>query len=104
MPWVNGFKQEIETIASNVFNEEADISNIVKRKKNNKLPTKQLSSTLSLFLQSEEHTILTTIDKSLQSQGRSMDTYIYDGGLVRMLKDEQEFPSFQPSFESVKKM
>lgn len=91
MPFVVGFRQELDTIANNVFNFENDIKDIVAKKRKKNI-TQKLSCVLSLFLQGEEHKILMAIDKSLQSQGRSMDTYIYDGGLVRKFKDENEFP------------
>jgi hypothetical protein len=53
---------------------------------------KKLSSCLSLVLQSEEHKILMAIDSFLISNGRMMDAFIFGGGLVRRLKDEDEFP------------
>ncbi len=91
LPFVVGFRQEIENIAINVYNSEKDIMDIVSRKKKKHIKQKH-SCVLSLFLQGEEHKILMAIDKSLQNQGRCMDTFIYDGGLVRRLKDEVQFP------------
>lgn len=91
MPFINGFRQEIENIAINVFNCEKDITDVVIRKRKKNI-TQKRSCVLSLYLQSEEHKILTEIDKSLQTQGRFMDTYIFDGGLVRRVTDETEFP------------
>lgn len=91
LPFVIGFRQEMENIANNVNNKEKDITDIVSKKRKKTIAQKR-SSVFSLFLQSEEHKILTEIDKSLSTQGRSMDTYIFDGGLVRRLKDETEFP------------
>lgn len=43
-------------------------------------------------VQNEERLILMVIDSSLRSQGRNMDVFIHDGGLVRKLENEQEFP------------
>jgi len=43
-------------------------------------------------VQNEERLILMAIDASLKSQGRSMDVFIHDGGLVRKLENELEFP------------
>jgi hypothetical protein len=91
-PFVNAFRQELENIANNVYNNEKDISDVVAKKRKKNI-TQKKSCVLSLFLQSEEHKILIAIDKSLQTQGRLMDTFIFDGGLVRKLKDEIEFPN-----------
>jgi hypothetical protein len=92
MPFIDDFKQELQIIANNVWMSFTEISDIVKRKKK-KTQQQKISSCLSLYLQSEEHRILMAIDEALKMQGRCLDTYIYDGGLVRKLKDENELPS-----------
>lgn len=105
LDWVIGFRQELETIAKNVYNNETDISTIISRKRKKTIQQKH-SCALSLYLQSEEHKILMAIDRSLASQGRNMDVYIYDGGLVRKLKDEEELPEsiLKKCEEDVKEM
>lgn len=47
---------------------------------------------LSYILQTEERRILYLIDESLRIQGRSMDVLIFDGGLVRRMNGEVDFP------------
>jgi hypothetical protein len=91
LPFVVGLKDELHRIATNVWSSYADVSNVVARKKK-KSQERKMSSCLSLVLQSEEHKILMAIDNSLKRQGRNMDTFIFDGGLVRRLKDETELP------------
>jgi hypothetical protein len=91
LPYIEGLKGELNQIASNVWSAYPEVSGVVSRKKK-KTQQAKLSSCLSLVLQSEEHKILMSIDDSLKSQGRSMDTFIFDGGLVRRLKDETELP------------
>ena len=51
------------------------------------------ASCLSLFIQNEERLVLQCIDESLHSLNRSMDVLIFDGGLVRKLQNETEFPT-----------
>lgn len=92
LPFVVSFKQELQTIANNVWMTFTEISDIVKRKKK-RTEQQKVSSCLSLFLQGEEHKILMAIDEALKIEGRSMDTYIFDGGLVRKLSDENELPA-----------
>lgn len=91
LPFISTFKDELQNIAKNVWASCTDISDIVKRKKK-KTEQQKIASCLSLFLQTEEHKVLMSIDEALRMQNRSMDTYIYDGGLVRRLPDEEELP------------
>lgn len=49
-------------------------------------------SALALVLQSEEHTCLEVIEKTLTAQGRSLDMPIHDGGRVLKLENEVSFP------------
>lgn len=91
LPYIVGLKAELDAIAANVYGSYTHVSDVVRRKKK-KTQQQKLSSTLSLVLQSEEHTILMAIDMFLLTQGRSMDCFVFDGGLVRRLKDEAVFP------------
>lgn len=50
-------------------------------------------SALALTLQTEERKCLQAIDDYFASQGRQMDILIHDGGLVRKVENETEFPS-----------
>lgn len=96
MPYILGLKAELEAIATNVFTTYTEVANVVKRKKKidgvSASQQKKLASCMSLVLQSEEHKILVAIDSFLASNGRVMDAFIFDGGLVRRLKDEEELP------------
>tara|TARA_R110000868_G_scaffold330021_1_gene590939 strand:+ start:6953 stop:9325 length:2373 start_codon:yes stop_codon:yes gene_type:complete len=49
-------------------------------------------SLFALVLQTEECRCLTLIDAYLKTQNRSMDVYIHDGGEVRKLPNETQFP------------
>jgi len=50
-------------------------------------------SLFALILQTEECRCLLLIDEYLKTKNRSMDIYIHDGGEVRKLPNETEFPS-----------
>ena len=91
LPYIEGLKEELNHIASNVWSSYPNVSSVVARKKK-KTQQAKIASCLSLVLQSEEHQILMAIDNSMTKQGRSMDTFIFDGGLVRRSKDETELP------------
>jgi hypothetical protein len=91
LEFVIDFKKELQNIAQNVWGCFPDVSCIVqKRRKVSDI--QKLSSCLSLVLQTEEHKILMAIDAKLTQLGRSMDTYIFDGGLVRKKENEDELP------------
>lgn len=49
-------------------------------------------TTLSLVFQNKTRELLTHIVDFLKTQNRSLDSRIHDGGLVRMLEGETEFP------------
>lgn len=51
------------------------------------------ASCLSIYIQNEERLVLHQLDTFFSSKDRSMDVLIYDGGLVRKLSGEMEFPS-----------
>jgi len=50
------------------------------------------ASVMSLVLQTEERGCLLALDSSLASQGRSLEVYIHDGGLVRKKDGERRLP------------
>jgi len=47
---------------------------------------------LATVIQDEERKALLVIDRTIQKSGRQMDVLIHDGGLVRRLPNEVEFP------------
>lgn len=51
------------------------------------------ASCLSIYIQNEERIVLQHLDTFLTSKERSMDVLIFDGGLVRKVSGELEFPS-----------
>jgi hypothetical protein len=51
-----------------------------------------MRSFLAIRLQTIERDILLEVERELERHGRHMDTYIHDGGLVRKLEGEVEFP------------
>ena len=60
-----------------------------------KLVAKKANPKYSLFaliLQTEERKCLLAMDEYLKTKGRQMDIFIHDGGEVRKLDDETEFP------------
>lgn len=56
-----------------------------------KLPN-HYSKGLAQILQTEERKCLESMDLAFAKHGRSLDTYIHDGGLVRKLDNEKELP------------
>lgn len=48
---------------------------------------------LAYILQTEERTCLLAMDRSLTKNGRSMDVFIHDGGLVQKKEGEQTLPT-----------
>lgn len=91
MEYVMKFKEELFNIAKNVWGSYSDVVDIVKKKRKVN-GIQKLSCCLSLMLQTEEHKILMAIDECLKQQGRSMDVFIFDGGLVRKKDGENELP------------
>lgn len=77
---------EIEKVQQNVVGKYPEIYHACKKKDNPK------ASTLAHVLQDAEFRILRQIDLLLQKRDRSMDVFIHDGGLVRRIEDEKEFP------------
>ena len=52
----------------------------------------RLGSAFSFILQSIERACLLSMERSAKKNGRSLDTYIHDGGLIRKREGEEEFP------------
>ena len=50
------------------------------------------ASCLSIYIQNEERIVLHQLDEFFSSRDRAMDVLIYDGGLIRKLSGEVEFP------------
>lgn len=87
-PYFTELAAELSRIADNVAAAFPDIYRIaVKEKKNPK------ASCLATVAQDQERAILLTIDSFLKTKGRAFDVLIHDGGLVRKLDSETEFPS-----------
>lgn len=53
---------------------------------------KDANSVMAFILQTIERSCLMSMDKALTLKGRSMDVLIHDGGYVRKLENETEFP------------
>ena len=82
-----GFAAEIEAIRDAVFKDD-EYSNVKAL-----LKKKDKTSLLSYVLKNIEHECLMEIERALIAKGRQMDSYIFDGGLVRKLDKETEFPA-----------
>ena len=52
----------------------------------------RLGSAFSYILQTIERSCLFAMERSAKKNGRSLDTYIHDGGLIRKREGEDEFP------------
>jgi len=83
---VKGLIVELDKISTNIIAQYPEVYAICKKKENPK------ASCLANVLQDMEFKILREIDLSLQKRGRSMDVFIHDGGLVRRVDEEKEFP------------
>lgn len=91
MSFLKGFKKDVDALRENIYSTESDIKKVVDRKKSFDDKKKQ-RSVLALFLQTKENEILMMIDDFMKQNGRSMDVLIFDGGLIRKLDREKEFP------------
>ena len=83
---------ELKNLAILVSKENEELFQIVKKDKDNKDKYNPEGSCLAVYIQNEERLILMEIDKCLSKRGRSMDAWIHDGGLVRKLPNETQFP------------
>lgn len=87
--WINdNFYPEIKLIMNNLSLMYPDV--LKNCKKSN--PDNPIGSCCSLILQDLECNILLGLDEYFTQNNRSMDVLIHDGGLIRKLKDETEFP------------
>lgn len=85
-PKLQDLVSELDRVSNNIIKEYPEVYKLCKKKDNPK------ASCLANILQDTEFKILRQIDLKLQERGRSMDVYIHDGGLVRRINDEKEFP------------
>lgn len=84
--FVNDLYPELRKLADNIFREhQKDVAWVSKRPN----PT---ASMMAFVLQSEERKCLIEMDYSLARQGRSLEVYIHDGGLVRKKEGENRLP------------
>ena len=79
-------EKEVKAITNYVWTEYSKYHRKVAKKLNPK------ASLLSLILQTEERKCILSLDKYMKSQNRSMDILIHDGGEIRKLENEKEFP------------
>lgn len=83
---VNAIRQEMIAIVETCWLRNAKYHKLVKKAVNPKF------SLFALILQTEERKCLLAMDAYLKTQNRQMDIYIHDGGEVRKLDGETEFP------------
>ena len=83
---LNKIEKEVKAITNYVWSEYSKYHRKVSKKLNPK------SSLLSLILQTEERKCILALDEYMKKQNRSMDILIHDGGEIRKLENEKEFP------------
>ena len=86
--FIDKFTIELKAISKNIWDAQPDIAKYVTKQKNGN----KYGSCLSLFCQNEESLIIRCLNDALHANNRSLDVLIHDGGLVRRLKGEEEFP------------
>jgi len=79
-------KAEVNALMEHIWLECDEIRKHCLRKRNPK------ASVLSIVLQSVELKLLLALDRCMIEHGRQLDSFIHDGGLVRKLVGEMEFP------------
>jgi hypothetical protein len=84
---LHDLKVEVDAIMDHVWLEFDDVRKHCLRKRNPK------ASVLSIVLQTIERQVLLTLDRFLTEKGRGFDVLIHDGGLIRRLDGESEFPT-----------
>lgn len=95
-PFMVSITKEMTSIMNNVATTYPDVLQRVMKiyKKDPERKGKDpKAGCIAHVVQNEEIKILLAIDKSLKSQGRQMDVLIHDGGLVRKMDNEIEFPT-----------
>lgn len=85
---VKEFYPEVNSIMENLCAKYPDPFEVAKKTK----PANPMGSCCANVLQTEELKCLLHLDAFLTKKDRSMDTLIHDGGLVRKLDGETEFP------------
>jgi hypothetical protein len=83
---ITRIEREMKAITNYIWSEYQQYQPLVKKKDNPK------ASLLALVLQTEERKCILALDEYFKSRGRSMDIIIHDGGEVRKLPDEIDFP------------
>jgi hypothetical protein len=78
---------EVDALMNHIWLEYDEVRKHCLRKQNPK------ASVLSIVLQTIEHHLILALDKFMAENGRYMDVLIHDGGLVRKLDGETEFPT-----------
>ena len=88
-------QNEVKIMADRLWVQHPHLHPLIhKMAKKNPTHKKNVQATLmALLFQTVERDMLLTWDAVLQENGRTMDVYIHDGGLVRKLDGETEFPS-----------
>jgi len=87
--FLKNIENEMTFIRSIIWTKNEELQKFPKVKKSRN----QVVSLTCYFLHSLERKILIEIDNFFKSINRSFDVYIHDGGLLRKLKDEKEFPT-----------
>jgi hypothetical protein len=82
--FVDEFQPEMAVLMRNVFTEvKEQIGTVAKR---------GVRSVMAFVLQTEERKVLLAMEASLAKQGRALEVYIHDGGLVRKKEGETHLP------------
>lgn len=85
--WVaTGLYPELCKMKANIYSSNLDIAKKVEK------VGKGENSVMAYVLQTIERECLLSIDNALKKKGREIDVYLHDGGLVRKLQGETEFP------------
>ena len=86
LSFLHALKMEIDTLMDSLWTDRDDIRKHCLRKRNPR------ASVMSIVLQTHERSILFALDRFLIEFGRSLDVLLHDGGYVRRLEGETEFP------------
>lgn len=87
LSFLQSLKMEVDVLMDRVWLEFDHVRKHCLRKRNPR------ASVLSIVLQTIERQVLLTLDRFLTEKGRGFDVLIHDGGLVRRLEGETEFPA-----------
>jgi hypothetical protein len=85
--FLNSIKLEVDALMDRIWLEYDHVRKHCLRKPNPK------ASVLSVVLQTLERQLLMVLDCYFMEKGRSIDVLIHDGGLIRKLDGESEFPT-----------